>query len=142
MPTIAPLRAAAAERMRMKTDREVIEGALTLIEADGAWTQGTYYRDADGTEVHPAVDSPSDWVRVRTEHVGAGGYRVRTEQAATPCGFCLERALRVAAGYSPAAPGWPSVRAYNDDAHTTKAEAVLMLKRAAAHLEAEEQEQS
>ena len=57
----------------MKTDREVIEDALALIEADGGWTQGTYCRDADGTEVHPAVDSPGDWVRVRTEHVGARG---------------------------------------------------------------------
>ena len=83
----------------MKTDREVIEGALALIEADGGWTQGTYCRDADGTEVHPAVDSPGDWVRVRTEHVGAGGYRVRTEPGATLCSFCLEGALRAAAGY-------------------------------------------
>ncbi len=150
----------------MKTDREVIEDALALIEADGGWTQGTYCRDADGTEVHPAVDSPGDWVRVRTEHVGAGGYRVRTEPAATPCSFCLVGALRTAAGYwhggqphaaheqvyrleclllrlanSAAAPAWPSVNAYNDDAHTTKADTVLMLKRAAAHLDAQEQEQ-
>jgi hypothetical protein len=142
----------------MKTDREVIEDALALIEADGGWTQGTYCRDADGTEVHPAV-------RVRTEHVGAGGYRVRTEPGATPCSFCLEGALRTAAGYwhgeqpnaaqeqvsrlerlllglaNSAAPYWPSVNAYNDDTHTTKADAVLMLKRAAAHLQALEQEQ-
>jgi hypothetical protein len=30
------------------------------------------------------------------------------------------------------------VNAYNDDAHTTKADAVLMLKRAATHLDAQE----
>lgn len=150
----------------MKTDREVIENALALIEADGGWTQGTYCRDADGAEVHPAVDSPGDWVRVRPEHVGAGGYRVRTEPGATPCSFCLEGALRAAAGYwhggqlhaaeeqvyrleclllrlanSAAAPNWPSVHAYNDDVHTTKADAVLMLKRAGAHLDAQEHEQ-
>ncbi len=150
----------------MKTDREVIVDALALIEADGGWTQGTYCRDADGTEVHPAVDSPGDWVRVRTEHVGAGGYRVRTEPGATPCSFCLEGALRTAADYwhgeqpsaaqeqvsrleclllqlanSAAAPYWPSVNAYNDDTHTTKADAVLVLKGAAAHLHAQEQEQ-
>jgi hypothetical protein len=146
------------------TDREVLDGALALIEADDGWTQGTYYRDADGGEVQPAVNSPGEWVRVRTEHVGAGGYRARTEPGATPCSFCLEGALRAAAGYwhdgrshasngqvdrlerlllqlanSAAAPGWPSVPAFNDDAHTTKADAVLVLKRAAAHLEAQEQ---
>ena len=155
MTTTAPLRAAAAEGIRMKTDREVIEGALALIEADGGWTQGTYCRDAEGVEVHPVVDSPGDWVRVRTE------------PGATPWSFCLQGALRAAADYwhggwphaadelvyrleclllrlanSAAARSWPSVQAYNDDLRTTKADAVLTLKRAAAHLEAEEQEQS
>jgi hypothetical protein len=150
----------------MKTDREVIEGALALIQADGGWTQGTYCRDADGTQVHPVVDSPGDWVRVRTEHVGAGGYRMRTEPGGTPFSFCLEGALRVAAGYwqgepphaaheqvsrleyrllrlanSADAPACPSVRTYNDDAHTTKADVVLMLKRAAADLDAQQQMQ-
>ena len=71
MTNIATLRGTAAEGMRMKTDREVIEGALALIEADGGWAQGTYCRDAEGVEVPPVVDSPGDWVRVRTEHVGA-----------------------------------------------------------------------
>jgi hypothetical protein len=164
MTTIATPRAAAAEGMRMKTDREVIEGALALIEADAGWTQGTYCRDADGAEVHPAVDSPGEWVRVHTEHVGAGGYRVRTDPGAIPCSFCLQGALRAAADYwhggqphaaheqvdrleclllqlvnSAAAPGWPSLNAYNDDAHTTQADAVLMLKFAAAHLDRQEQ---
>lgn len=148
-------------RMRMRTDREVIEAALALIETDGGWTQGTYCREADGTEVHPAVDSSGGWVRVHTEHVGAGGYVARTESGATPCSFCLQGALRVAAGYwhgprrhaadeqvyrleclllrlanSAAARVWPSVNAYNDDPHTTRADVVLTLKRAAAHLDA------
>lgn len=149
----------------INTDREVIEGALALIEADGGWTQGTYCRDADGTEVHPAVDSPGDWLRVRTEHVGAGGYRVRTEGGATPCSFCLRGALRTVAGYwhgeqpyaaqeqvdrlewlllrlanSATAMDWPDLDAYNDAVHTTAADAVLMLKRAAAHLDPQEYE--
>ncbi|MFZ0834328.1 MAG: hypothetical protein WAM92_14855 [Mycobacterium sp.] len=149
----------------MKTDREVIEDALALIEAEDGWTQGTYCRDGDGAEVHPSDDSPGGWVRVRTEHVGAGGYRVRTQPGATPCSFCLEGALRTAGGYwhggqpqeaqeqvdrleylllrlanSAVALDWPSLHAYNDDAHTTKADAVLILKRAAAHLESQEQE--
>ncbi len=46
MTTIAPLR--TVEGTSMKTDREVIEGALALIEVDDGWTQGTYCRDADG----------------------------------------------------------------------------------------------
>jgi hypothetical protein len=37
------------------------------------------------------------------------------------------------------APGWPSLQAYNDDPHTTNADAVLMLKRAAAHLDAHQE---
>lgn len=141
----------------MNTDREVIEGALALIEADGGWTQGTYYRDADGTQVHPAVDSPGNWVRVRTEHVGAGGYRTRVEPVAAPCSFCLGGALRTAAGYwhsgqpyaaqqqvdrlelllvrlanSADAMNWPDLDAFNDDVHTTADDAVLLLKHAAA----------
>ena len=65
MKNIATLQAAAAEGMRMKTDREVIEGALALIEADAGWTQGTYCRDAEGAfddrrlwPLHPADDEP------------------------------------------------------------------------------------
>ncbi|OBK72671.1 hypothetical protein [Mycobacterium sp. 1164985.4] len=141
----------------MNTDREVIEGALALIEADGGWTQGAYYRDADGTQVHPAVDSPGNWVRVRTEHVGAGGYRTLIEPVAAPCSFCLGGALRAAAGYwhsgqpyavqqqvdrlelvlvrlanSADAMNWPDLDAFNDDLHTTAADAVLLLKLAAA----------
>jgi len=163
MTTIAAHRAAEKTRMNMKTDREVIEGALALIEVHDGWTQGTYCRDAAGAEVHPAVDSPGEWVRVRTQHVGGGGYRVRTDPGAMPCSFCLQGALRAVAGYWHAAhsheaqaqvdrleylllqvansvdtPGWLSLHAYNDDPHTTKADAVLVLKRAAAHLDAQE----
>lgn len=87
MTKIASLRPAEG----MKTDREVLEGALTLVEANAGWTQGTYCRDADGAEVQPAAGAPGDWVRVRAEHVGGGGYVVRTELGATPCSFCLIR---------------------------------------------------
>jgi hypothetical protein len=148
----------------MTTDREVIEGALTLIEVDGGWTQGTYCRDAVGYEVRPAADPRDGWIRVRTEHIGGGGYVVRTQSGATACSFCLGGALRAVAGYwyavdshaaqaqvdrleclllhlanSVDTPGWPSLQAYNDDPHTTHADAVLMLKRAAAHLDAQQE---
>ncbi|OBI85038.1 hypothetical protein A5663_00980 [Mycobacterium sp. E740] len=149
--------------MTAKTDREVIEDALALIEPDDGWTQGTYCRDAEGAQVNPVVGSPGEWVRVRTEHVGTGGYVMRTQAGATPCKFCLEGALRTSAGYwevmhpnavhaqvdrlerlvlwlanSVTAQPWASLREYNDDAHTTKADAVLVLKRAAAHIESRE----
>lgn len=149
----------------MNTDREVIEGALALIEADGGWTQGAYCRDADGTQVHPAVDSPGEWVRMLTAHVGAGAYRVRTEPVASPCSFCLGGALRTAAGYwhsgqpyaaqrqvdrlelllvrlanSAESSNWANLDAFNDDVHTTAADAVLILKRAAAYLDAQGRE--
>ncbi|OBK74368.1 hypothetical protein A5651_10980 [Mycobacterium sp. 1274761.0] len=151
--------------MMMKNDRGVIEDALALIEVDEGWTQGTYCRDADGNQVNPVVGSPDEWVRVRTERVGPGSYMTRTESGAIPCKFCLEGALRVASGYwqvmspqavhkqvdrleslilemanSAAEPDWPSLRAYNDDASTTKADVVLVLKRAAAHLDYHGQE--
>ncbi|OBB38514.1 hypothetical protein A5752_12240 [Mycobacterium sp. 852002-51961_SCH5331710] len=151
---------------RNRHDLQVIQHALTLIEMEGGWTQGTYCRDADGREVHPSADMPGEWVRVHTPHVGGGGYTVRTESGATPCSYCLGGALRAAAGYwdvanpyaaldqverlenlvlrsanSAAVVAWPSLQAYNDDPHTTRADAVLALKRAAAHLEAEEQPQ-
>lgn len=147
----------------MRTDREVIEGALALVETEAGWTQGTYCRDAGGAEVRPAADALDGWVRVRTEHVGGGGYVVQTQAGATPCSFCLGGALRTAGDYWHAAnphaaqaqvdrlerlllqmansvdtPGWPTLAAYNDDPHTTRADAVLTLKRAAAHLDATE----
>jgi len=153
--------------MNMKTDREIIEGALALIGIDNGWTQGTYCRDAYGYEVLPAVDAPGEWVRFRAEHVGAGGYRAHTDTGAKPCSFCPQGALRAAAGCwrfgqpnaaqeqqierleglllelanCAAMPGWPSLPAFNDDARTTQADVVLVFKRAAAHLEALEHEQ-
>jgi hypothetical protein len=147
----------------MKTDREVIEGALALIEVDGGWSQGTYWRDSDGCQLMPAVDASGEWVRLRTEHVGAGGFRTHTDAATQPCSFCVQGALRMAAGCwgfgqpdaaheqidrleqllletanSSAMPGWPSLPAFNDDSRTTQADVVLLLKRAAAHLESHE----
>ncbi|KUI42144.1 hypothetical protein AU197_06445 [Mycobacterium sp. IS-1590] len=161
MTTISRL---TAQTTPPKTDREVIEEALGLIEAENGWTQGTYCRDAEGAELRADADSPGEWVRVRAEHVGRGGYVVRTEPAASPCSYCLGGALRAASGYwhatqsyaaleqverleclvlrlanSVAARAWPSLQAYNDDAYTTRADAVLILKRAAAHLDAQEQ---
>jgi hypothetical protein len=52
----------------------------------------------------------------------------------------LERLLLQVANTA-AAPGWASLPAFNDDAHTTQADVVLILKRAAVHLETQEHEQ-
>lgn len=147
----------------MKTDREVIARAMALITPEGAWTQGAYCRDADGRQLLTSAEAPGEWSRVRTDHVGGGGYKARTESGATPSSFCLQGALRTAAGYwmsrqhhevheqvhrleaflldlanSVAAPGWPAVDSFNDDARTTKADVVLLLKHALAVLESEE----
>lgn len=156
------------EGMNMKSDQDVIEGALALIELEQGWTQGTYCRDADGYEVLPAVDAPGDWVRLRTQHVGEGGYRALTDAGAKPCSFCVQGALRASAGCwrfgqptathelqidrleslllelanSATVPGWASLAAFNDDVRTTQADIVLVLKRAVAHLEAVAHEQS
>ncbi|RAV13521.1 hypothetical protein DQP55_10100 [Mycolicibacterium sp. GF69] len=149
---------------RNSNDLRVIQRTLALIEVENGWTQGTYCRDAEGREVHPAADAPGEWVRVRTQHVGAGGYVASTESGATPCSYCLGGALRAAAGYwkaenpytaldqverleslilrlanSVAASSWQTLQAFNDDPHTTRADAILVLKRTAAHLDAQDQ---
>lgn len=144
----------------LRADQKIIEDALNLLQSDCGWTQRTYCRDADGREVQPVIGSPGEWVRVYTQPVGAGGYRVRTEPGAIPCSFCIEGALRAAAGYwtvdqpaavheqvdrieslllqlanSTAIPGWLDLHAFNDDPRTTQADVVLLLKRAVAHLD-------
>ncbi|UUO02662.1 hypothetical protein M4D79_04570 [Mycolicibacterium novocastrense] len=151
----------------LKTDQAVIEEALTLIEPDGGWTQRAYCRDIDGYEVQPVVGSRGEWVRVSTQHVGGGGYRVHTERGATPCSFCLEGAVRAAAGYwdtdqphpvhsqvdrleslllelanSTAPYGYSDLHAYNDDPRTTHADVVLLLKRSVAHIDDQQMEQT
>lgn len=146
-----------------KTDRQVLEGAMALIAEEGTWTQGTYCRDADGCQLLPSAEAPGEWLRVRMDPVGNGGYAARTEIGATPFSVCLQGALRIAADYwttrqpqeihaqvdrletlllelanSAAVPGWPTLDSFNDDARTTKADVVLLLKHAVARLESEE----
>ena len=149
----------------MTTDREVIEGALTLIEVDGGWTQGTYCRDAVGFEVQPAADSSGRmdpgahrarrWRRL----CGADAVRSRPVQllprrgAARSSGLLARRGIptrhkRRSIAWSACCCTWPTpstrragraCRPTTTIAHTTDADAVLMLKRAAAHLDAQEQ---
>ncbi len=49
----------------MKTDLEVIDGAIELVEADGGWCQGDWCRNANGETVEASVDSPTGWVEAR-----------------------------------------------------------------------------
>lgn len=63
----------------MKTDREVLEGALELVSKDGGWCKGAFCRNADGT----ATD------------VGTVGVAVNLGEAVS---FCLEGALRQSVG--------------------------------------------
>lgn len=146
-----------------ETDRQVIEAAMALIAPPGAWTQGAYCRDADGCQLQASLGAPGEWLRVRMDRLGGGGFAAHTEPGATPFSYCLQGALRTAAGYwdvrqqdeaaeqvdrleklllklanSVVRPSWPTLDSFNDDARTTKADVVLLLKHAAALLETEE----
>lgn len=115
----------------MKTDLEVLEGALELISEDGGWTQGEFCRDAKGNGV------------TQLEMGGAS--------------YCLEGAIRYAAGHwmdttlaigqqvnrlenlvRRAVPvnafGCQSLAKINDHLLTSQEEAILCLKTALAEL--------
>jgi hypothetical protein len=67
----------------MKTDREVLEGALELISRDKGWCQGSYCQGVDGSET-----SVIDIYKIH-----AGG------SAVDRVSFCLEGAIRYSAGW-------------------------------------------
>ena len=139
----------------MKTDIEVLDGAIALIEKDGAWCQGAFCRDANGYEVlFPMLVK---W----EEPVPA--------LSAKPESFCLEGAIGFANGWfltQPNAPaaaklagqwgrlldllrwhglpedrdltkGW-DIAAYNDLETTSQEDAILALKRTRSFLEGQE----
>lgn len=45
----------------MKTDREVLEDAITLIEDPSKWTQGAFARDGDGDRTDPLDPKAQTW---------------------------------------------------------------------------------
>ena len=152
----------------MKTDREVIEGALALIEADGRWTQGTYApmpkasrctplstrratghgcapstsaREATGCAPSPGPPRGASACRGRSRGwctMGTADGPTRWMKLLYPLECLLLRLARTAAA-SAARACRPTTTTL---APPKAANAVLTLKRAAAHLEAEEQEQS
>lgn len=62
----------------MKTDREVLEGALELVSRDEGWSKGAYcqYKDNKEIKIHKVHETPLDTMS-----------------------FCLEGAIRYAAGW-------------------------------------------
>jgi hypothetical protein len=73
----------------MKTDIEVLDGAIELIEADGGWCQGAPCKDAAGHHLLPASRVTTRWGWVDPEGVHAG----------QPVTFWLEGAILYAAGW-------------------------------------------
>jgi len=116
----------------MKTDLEVIDGAIDLVSKDGGWCQGTMCRDSAG------LPGP---------------------EAEQPVSFCLEGAVRYSATSNESvwiynrgnqalwdqvervneviatACGWDFVRRFNDSKSTTQEDAILALKTARTILE-------
>lgn len=79
----------------MKTDAQVLDDALKLVESDEKWTKGTFCRNAEGTAVGFYHTSDEDevlgrWRPVIDDVVPGTDY--------TPVSFCLEGAIRHAAG--------------------------------------------
>lgn len=155
----------------MKTDIEVLDDAIELIEADDGWCQGATCKDAAGRHLLPSS-------RVATRWGWADPDDPEGLHAGQPVTFCLEGAILYAAGWPlnwvwgmPAKQAkqqvahtvevkqqivrlkglayrlalqdmtggipstWVGLHDFNDDNYTTQEEAVLVLKRARAHLE-------
>lgn len=157
----------------MKTDIDVLDGAIELIEADGGWCQGACCKDAAGHHLLPSS-------RVATRWGWADPDDPEGVHAGQPVTFCLEGAILYAAGWPlnwvwgmPAKQArqqvadvvevkqqivrlkrlvyrlavedmcrvpsaWGGLHDFNDDEHTTQEEAVLVLKRARAHIQERE----
>jgi hypothetical protein len=146
----------------VKTDLEVIDGAIALIDADGGWCKGSMCRDTTGEAVVPCLASPTGWAFMDG----------RGSPAKTPVTFCLEGALQMAAGcyrvhrkllhrvigdpktgeqyirlnkivyqaageVNPNYKQWDGGRVmhFNDDERTSKEDAILALKTARSYLE-------
>jgi len=73
----------------VKTDMEVLDDAIKLIEADDGWCQGVSAKDAAGHHLLPSSRVASRWGWADTEGVHAG----------RPVTFCLEGAIFYAAGW-------------------------------------------
>ena len=77
----------------MKSDIEVLDGAIALVEKDGGWCQGAFCVDKDG--------DPISFPDMAT--------------AAQPASFCLEGAIGWASGYMQAAAAVEWSRRYRND---------------------------
>jgi hypothetical protein len=75
----------------LKTDIEVLDDAIGLIEADDGWCQGATCKDAAGHHLFPSSQFATRWGWADAEGLHAG----------QPVTFCLEGAIRQAARWPP-----------------------------------------
>jgi hypothetical protein len=125
----------------MKTDIEVLDGAIELVEADGGWCQGISFKDAAAYCLEGAIRQAAGWpvkwiwgqsvvqARRQAAHTAEVNQQVaRLEKLV----YRLALVFQYNTGGPPAM--WTSLHELNDDDYTTQDEAVLVLKRAHAHL--------
>jgi hypothetical protein len=110
----------------MKTDIEILDDAIKLIEADDGWCQGVSAKDAAGQHLLPSSRFASRWGWADTEGVHAG----------QPVTFCLEGAILYAAGWSLNwVWGMPAEQVKQQVAHTVEVkQQIVRLKRLAYRL--------
>jgi hypothetical protein len=95
----------------VKTDMEVLDDAIELIEADDGWCQGVSCKDAAGHHLFPCTQFATRWGWSDPEGLHAG----------QPVTFCLEGAIRQAAGWPPFWTwGTPVVQARQQAAHAAE----------------------
>jgi hypothetical protein len=95
----------------LKTDIEVLDDAIELIEAEDGWCQGATCKDAAGHHLFPCTQFATSWGWADAEGLRAG----------QPVTFCLEGAIRMAAGWPVKwVFGTPVVQAKQQAAHAAE----------------------
>lgn len=104
-----------------KTVAEVLEAAASLIEPEGAWTQGAYYRDANGREIYADRREAACFCALGAIRI-AGDYDASGLPDLNPAAQVLEGVLDTGVG----------IHEWNDAPGRTQAEVVAKLREAAA----------
>lgn len=136
----------------MKTDIEVIDGAIELISGDGAWCKHDFCQNANGLPADPASEVVAKYCLEGAIGV-ANGYLTSYigEEApnvwVAPLREQWERVCELAATRGTPEDFWekqkakgfpvgvPLPRTFNDDDSTTQEDAILALKQTRSFLE-------